>query len=342
MKIVILTTDTLNNPDGISTFINHLSAVFKGVTIVSSPFIDEHKKTIESADVIFFVYIYTKKQDQWFLEYLLKSGKRIITILQTLLWKEKEYIEECVKYYFPEYEIAENDIDNSIVYYKRLFNISGKIVLISHKEQEHFIEKYEYPDKIKIIYNLIDERQVDYNNIKKNYNLGYLGRLSYRKGILTLLSVMEYLSDYNLRIHGDINRVTEKDLIGAFFARFLSEKNIFYRGVIERNDKEAFSNYYKEISLSLLPSLYEPFGYAHVESMLNGVFPIIGKNTGTVDVFGEDYPFICGDDVFELKGLIEKYMSFSISDLNDLAKIIDKKFDKFRYEEFSRKYQELI
>lgn len=109
----------------------------------------------------------------------------------------------------------------------------------------------------------------------------YAGRLSPQKGVIPLLRsamyVLQERADVLYAIAGELESGGHSDVLRGMAARHprLKEKVIF----LNRISRERLAALYKLATLVVVPSLYEPFGYAAVEPMAAGK-PVIATDTG--------------------------------------------------------------
>ena len=192
------------------------------------------------------------------------------------------------------------------------------------KDFNIFKQYYNTPVRSKIIPPSIDSIQ-NFNYLsplKKSKNAAFLGRVDYRKGILASLNSIEFLPELNYNIFGTID--TDNQHNKVILDHFKSKhKNIVYRGTLK--DRQ---NYYDSHFIFYGNSLYEPFGFAHIENLFNNVVPIVGKETGTHEIFGQDYPFVVEDSVTDIVSMVKLIYS---KDINDIQTILDKAKDNLRH-----------
>ncbi|MDP2940117.1 MAG: glycosyltransferase family 4 protein [Candidatus Omnitrophota bacterium] len=119
-------------------------------------------------------------------------------------------------------------------------------------------------EKAKVIHNGVDIPKQT-TNYKKN--ILFVGRLSPEKGLQTIISTLNKVRDYNVLILGE--GPLKKELEAKY-------KNIKFLGFQNPN------KYYKEASISIVPSIWEePFGLVVGEAMSYGLC-VIGSNIGGI------------------------------------------------------------
>jgi len=307
--------------------------------ILDESSIDDAIALLNTMDVVHWNWGVTESDDEFIMQIFRAIQVPIITTVHSLQLVEQECYQECVNTYF-------SDKSDSIKSFIQYFDASARnqvefiersnvTVFLTNNEKLHADRLGIKTQKSVVIYNSIDSIPIDYSNIKQTKHTGIFSRLVYRKGILAAMTVIESMSDSTLTIHGGCGDPFTIAMVNSF----LKNPRIQAKG--ELRGLENQKQFFKEISLMFGNSLYEPFGYSHVESMQLGVFPIIGANTGTVEIFGEDYPFIVKDDVNDLKQKIMLYYSMSINQLHELAQKIEKRFQEKSIDLFLSSYKQL-
>ncbi|NBC83783.1 MAG: glycosyltransferase [Bacteroidetes bacterium] len=142
-------------------------------------------------------------------------------------------------------------------------------------ENPHLFPK----DKIKVIYNGIDEKQIlPYASKRQGSSiiLGNAGRLSPEKGHERLLKVARELKNmgfpFQLLIAG--TGPLEKDL-KVLRNRYGLKNHVRFEGFTHN-----FTGFLSSIDIFVLTSLYEGFGYVIIEAMAAGI-PVIAFDIGT-------------------------------------------------------------
>ena len=307
--------------------------------ILDEPSIDEAIALLNTMDVVHWNWGVTESDDEFIMQIFRAITVPIITTVHSLQLVEQECYQECINTYFSN----EKDSLKSFIQY---FDASAKnqvefiersnvTVFLTENELAHAQRLGIKTKQTRVIYNSIDSTPIDYANIKQTKHTGIFSRLVYRKGILAAMTAIESMPETTLTIHGGYGDPFTVAMVDSF----LKNPRIQAKGELRGVDNQ--KRFFSEISLMFGNSLYEPFGYSHVESMQLGVFPIIGAGTGTVELFGEDYPFIVHDDVNDLKQKIMLYYSMTIPELHDLAKTIETRFKTKSIDLFLSSYKHL-
>lgn len=361
IKVAILGDSLPGSPEGgIATFLFNLINNFNNKEINWTLFVPEHirlwntpkilnlypefqypiLRKLNTFDVVHINWGVFNSNNMWLFDILQDVKKPIIYTCHSLQYHELLYFDIMVQNY-------ESELPPGLQYSKQLLKTSAnaqlslmqkakKVVFVSKMDRAIFNQGLNKvnPNTL-VIYNGVPFNNIDIDNIKQSKELGFYGRLNYRKGILNSMAVMDLLPEYNLTIHG-----TNDAFTSTLMERFNYLSNIYREGFLETDIEK--KEFFQKISLLLANSYYEPFGFSHLESMFHGVFPIIGEGTGTVEIFGNDYPFkVAAHDVVGLKNVIENYNDWSLDDLKELAVSLNESLKKFDVETFAGNYERL-
>ena len=182
------------------------------------------------------------------------------------------------------------------VFGKQLLSYKSKnIIAVSTSVKYHLIKYFKIPkDRICVINNFVDPEETIIStekdilksqlNIKKNsFIIGYIGRLNFNeKGVDILLGAFNFLSkkykDIVLVLVGDGE--DEEDI-----KKFVNENGLEVKII---SGKENVYDYYNLLDVIVLPSRYEPFGIAIIES---GIMKIsfIGSNVEAINEVIDNY-----------------------------------------------------
>jgi glycosyltransferase involved in cell wall biosynthesis len=174
----------------------------------------------------------------------------------------------------------------------RSINRSDKIIAVSQFTKDEIIKYYKVnPDKIEVVCNSINiSNNVVTDEMKKSvrdkYGLPekfilYIGTLQPRKNVPTLIEAYAKIKDkfpeFKLVMAGDKNAHNfDKKIDEVITKNKLDEKDIFFTGFIEVNDKTVI---YKMAQVFVYPSFYEGFGIPVLEAMSQGV-PVVISDIG--------------------------------------------------------------
>lgn len=157
-------------------------------------------------------------------------------------------------------------------YFIRKMNYYHKIdrfLTISDFQKNKLINNGFPEDKINTLPNTIEIKNYDIDVESKNY-IGFVGRLSYEKGIFDFIEIANQMPKYNFKVAGamtkDLNNITIPN-------------NLEFLGFL--NPKELDEFYLTCKVILVLSKWYEPFGLVNLESMLRGT-PIIAYDIGAI------------------------------------------------------------
>lgn len=148
------------------------------------------------------------------------------------------------------------------------------------------------PDKVEIIPNGIDfecfRQEVSVDLYRKKYMepgdklVFFVGRLVYEKGVQTVLEAMPLIMDKvpNVKfvVAGSGPHLNQ---LKALTTEFGLDSKVRYVGHVDTDDLCAF---YKIADLTVVPSLYEPFGMVVLESMAMGTPTIVADTGGLSEI----------------------------------------------------------
>ena len=169
--------------------------------------------------------------------------------------------------------------------YRVYINKADRVIAVSRAAAD-FIEHFADKRKITVIPNMVGETFFDGDpgektSEKKNRpTILYVGRLSHRKGLHTLIiamrRVVKKIPEARMLIVGDgLMREFIKLLIKAFGL----EENVKLLGSVPERQLKLF---YKMSDVFVLPSVYgESFGIVLLEAMASGV-PVVATDTGGI------------------------------------------------------------
>ncbi|MDH7556050.1 MAG: glycosyltransferase family 4 protein [Candidatus Methanosuratincola sp.] len=137
-------------------------------------------------------------------------------------------------------------------------------------------------DKISVIHNGYDPKMAKSNRKgssgKNGKTVLFVGRLVYEKGPHLLVEAASLLKDKDFRVIIVGDGAMRPYLEGLAKKLGVSDRVTFLGHV----DDETLLSIYKEASVLVIPSLYEPFGIVVLEAMSLGI-PVIVSNTGGLD-----------------------------------------------------------
>jgi len=203
-------------------------------------------------------------------------------------------------------EIPRRVVDRALEYEGRVYRGLDKIFTMSEYLRRSFIEDFGIsPDKVVCIGAGINLENVPPSIPDKDYSrksILFIGVDFYRKGGLQLLQAFrlarESIRDATLTIVGPPQLQIDDDLA----------KGVKYLGFLSKSDpahRILFENSLREATLFVMPSLYEPFGIAPLEAMVNEIPCILTNQWALPEMVtqGETGELVeCGD----VDGLAER------------------------------------
>ncbi len=186
-----------------------------------------------------------------------------------------------------------NSEDSSLIHHLEWLSTyeSCQVITVSRALKEEVCSIFSTPwDKVNVIYNGINPEEFDLNlsyeekiNFRRSIGvhdneimLLYVGRLTYQKGVEYLIRAMPILlSKYNIRLviagNGDMANYL-KDLCNWLNVGHKVNFLGFVNG-------ERLKYLYNSADLTVIPSIYEPFGIVALEAMASGC-PVVASSVG--------------------------------------------------------------
>lgn len=180
------------------------------------------------------------------------------------------------------------------------------------------------PEKIKVIYNGIDESWFHIQKkapIHDKPYLLYVGNIKPHKNLVRLLRAFQLIKD---KIPHDLVLVGKKDgfITGDTAVVKLAEQlegRVIFSGYVE---DEELKQYFVQATAFVFPSLYEGFGLPPLEAMACGC-PVIVSNTASL-------PEVCGERAIYCDPYDEKDIAEKILQLIKNKSILNKKIDVYK------------
>jgi glycosyltransferase involved in cell wall biosynthesis len=166
------------------------------------------------------------------------------------------------------------------IYQQLFFKLINKIdyfVAISPSVKDIYTKFGVKKQKIRMIPQPV---KIDYSKKKatkdSNFNILYVGRLEYSKGVDLLLRACKLLNIQNLKIH-IVGDGTEKEALEELSKELQIEKNVIFYGYM-KNDE--LPNIYSNADLFVHPGRWpEPLGRTIIEAMIFGL-PLVVSDKG--------------------------------------------------------------
>lgn len=173
--------------------------------------------------------------------------------------------------YFPK-EIPDEIIESALDYEKRVYQGVSKIFTMSEYLRKSFIQDLEMPrDKVVNIGGGINLDTIPARFLEKRYdkkNILFVGADFFRKGGFLLLKAFSAVKDVfpesSLSVIGHSQLPIDESLT----------RGVRLLGFLDRSDptqNKIYEEAFKDASLFVMPSLYEPFGFAPLEAMVHEI-----------------------------------------------------------------------
>lgn len=214
------------------------------------------------------------------------------------------------------------------------------IIAVSKNTKEDIVKEYGInPDKIKVIYNGVNDKYKPIKNKKttnklkekyklpKNYIL-YLGTLEPRKNIKRLIKAFDKLNHNDLKLVIAGGKGWLYDDIFKLVKTLNLENKIIFTGYI---DEEDIVPLYSSATIFIYPSLYEGFGLPPLEAMACGT-PVITSNISSLpEVVGDAAITVDPYDINDIASSIRQILNNKILQ-EDLRKKGLQQAQKFSWE----------
>jgi len=165
------------------------------------------------------------------------------------------------------------------------------LVTVSEFMKREIGEKYGIrKEKISVVYNSARAHAGEPGKIRKRFGLGqrpvalFLGRLSSQKGpeyfLRSAKMALEKIPDARFLVAGEGHL---REGLERFASHLGLDGKAFFTGFAPERD---MGSYYRDADVFVLPSLYEPFGIAALESVLSGTPAIVSEGSGVLERVG--------------------------------------------------------
>jgi len=161
-----------------------------------------------------------------------------------------------------------------------------------------------------------EEFRLKYNIKNNQFVFLFLSRINYKKGLDTLVEVLDEITSSDNEIRKKIKLVIAGDIVENPYADFIKDlistksnltENVIFAGMLTGAEK---ANAYAGSDIFILPSRNENFGLAIIEALQSGLPVIISKNVYIYDqLFNDDiqHPgWVCESDLSDLKDIVLK------------------------------------
>lgn len=282
---------------------------------------------------------YKASSIQLYLEFLKEVKIPKIFIVDTIPEEHRKLNREFILNYYP--NVTEGFTALSKKYQNILYeDYTDALIFFNEKDKKLFKKHYTVSDDKPLVVippalGKAKDIKINLDNLKPNSNIVYNGVPSYFNGLHIAGHAILNSKNYNLDVYGTHGRadISNELLINDLLR---GVPNIKFKARI-RN----FQDLYKKYHIYLHVPLYDTFDYSMFKSLLNGVVPLIGKNSSSLEYI-KDYPFVTYNTVENIEYILN---ILSKSNKDTLEKVLinqEENLKELSNEATVKKYRKLI
>lgn len=194
------------------------------------------------------------------------------------------------------YEETSNDVElpHAVQWQETLIRHSNKVVLVSEAEKKYYhrLNYHHLNANVSVIYNGLREPVASFRQRLKK-KIGFCGRLVPRKHPEYAQKIL------NERSFENIDTLIAGKTFSNYARNLLREENLELRvKYLGWCGGDRMVEFYNQIDLLAVPSIYEPFGMTALEAAVRGIPIVCTRIDGLVEILGE-YAFYCADYTYE-------------------------------------------
>ena len=285
------------------------------------------------------LFDYKSTSIQPYQEYLDEVKIPKIFIVDTICHKHEDLNKEFVDNHLKDYPYSFTSLSKelqSLLYEKYADGLIFFSELDKYLFQEYYPNVHNKPSSI-IAPPLgnQEEIKINFDNFSPNRLVGFNGIPSYQNGFLSINHTFQYINGINFNVFGSHGREDSNTEL-LFNDTLEKSPNVSFRGRLKNNN-----NFFKLHHIYLNPSLYDSFDYFTFLSLLNGMVPIVGKNTGTSSYL-KSYPFIAEPNLQSVKYNIELVLNTPEDYLKDILLNTINSLKELSDENIKEKYQTFL
>ena len=167
--------------------------------------------------------------------------------------------------------------------------------------------------RLSVLPNAVDVKKYHPGNLSRETAIIFSSRMLKNKGVVVfvdaLSKIFKKFPDLKVYFAGSDQRWDDDKIMAKeYIEKRLPAKNLVFLGAIPADQVIA---YYQKCTISVLPSLYEPFGLSALEAMACGCAIIATKSGGPPEfiIDGEDGLLIESTDANALANAIERFLT---------------------------------
>lgn len=285
------------------------------------------------------LFNYKTTSIQPYQEYLDEVKIPKIFIVDTICHRHEELNKEFVNNYLKDYQYSFTSLSKELQ--SLLYEKYADGLIFFSESDKHLFQQY-YPTvsnkTIEVIQPPLGKKKeitINTNNLTPNTLIGFNGVPSYSNGFVSIGRTLNELKNLNLNIFGTHGR---EDLNNELLVNNIIESspNIQFRGRLKN-----YNNFFKLHHIYLTPAIYDSFNYFTFLSLLNGMVPIVGKDTGTSSYL-KSYPFIAEANTQSVKYNIELVLNTPKNYLKDILFNTLDSLKELSDENIKEKYQTFL
>ena len=276
---------------------------------------------------------------QLYQEYLEEVEIPKIFIVDTICHKHKDLSKEYVNKHLKNHPFAFPSLSqslNELLYEK----YADGLIFFSELDRQLFKEYYPKASNkpsamIPPSLGKKEDIKINFDNLSPNTLMGFNGIPSYQNGFFYIKNTMSHLQGINLNVFGSHGRedFTTETL---FNTNLHNTPNIRFNGRLKN-----YNNFFKLHHIYLNPAIYDSFDYFTFLSLLNGMVPIVGKNTGTSSYL-KFYPFVAEPNLQSIRYNIELILNTPVDYLKDILSNTLVSLKELSDENVKEKYQTFL
>lgn len=213
---------------------------------------------------------------------------------------------------------------------------ASRVIAVSASLKSHILQAFQLPhERVEVIPNGCDsaifeslnnaDEQALWHQLKKEGRrvIVFAGRIGAQKGVVALLSsarlVLERCRDVSYVFAGERNDGPYLDTVYRAIEEFRLSEHAHFVGKLPRHQ---LADLYHHANLAVIPSNYEPFGYAASEAMLAGVPVVASAVDGLTEIIDHEengllVAFDTSDDRRFSRGYTERLAAAQVRLLED-------------------------